>query len=304
MSSDERDEQNNREDEFLDALISQIEDDDQIDFRTLNLDEVIVDYLDGTATDQQKEHIRELMARSRGFRRMVAEIAAGIDGSALEADKSESPTPLADMLRLRNIMAKRRSKAPIYSLVAAAAVIVLMFIGVNSIFFAERDKPSPVYAELDRVGQYNKLEFGPITTRREIPDEKITSEIAAYKAFLERILYDLKPDELKFIEGDSVRSEMIEGKYITVSIQDENKDLLYEYTADLKIAYDSLKPEQVMGWILQVPSLELWRFDVPASEFNIIWDAAFDTVGCITITYPADGEYIYTPARLFNVNRD
>ncbi len=263
---------------------------------------VIQAYVLGRANRSQKREIRSALLLSEAFRREIAALseeleliespAAKVDFEAatpghipvfahlVRQAPYESPSPF----KFAQFLKKLFRTVYLPRLAAATAAVVL--ITVVAILYFNRDLEFPS-ASLQLVSAHIETELliptqGRGSTATGTPEIYASAQEAALAAFRRRL--EFRDGRFLITPSEQTLSQTRLGRRLQLMVEQAG-DNSVEVNADV----DTEESNQIIGWILALPSQSLRTFAISADQAQIEWRKEFGESGLIAFTWTARG---------------
>ena len=301
-----------RTDELLDRLIRAAALRTPQDF-TWPPDETILAYIQGRATEPQRETIQRAAARSSEFRRFLvdttAQLSAAMSEDAIETfDAVRIPSHLnrtddaggrLSLGRLRKWFEQIRRPLVLVPVLTGAAAVVVMLSYDPIGLFTPRSSTFAQYAELDR-SLFVRLSVRGGTAADSTPVAAPSAYEAALSTLRASIVFDIGTGTYTLKAGTLTVPSTASSRTWTLRIVDETGSEIGRISSPA--AQDDQRADSVAeAWVLVPPSLILWHLTVPNDSLDIKWPLERPARGCATFTHKTDSGYIAAPAQIFQL---
>ncbi len=304
--SEPRDKDKLSEDEILKRLVRLARRDSAEEFIRPK-DETIGAYLDGSATEAQREEMEQALIASPAFRKEIRDMAIDIGYIEQEdysrAKESEPEISVPDMSEFltgeihrrrpdadvdkglwRRIVSITRLRVTSIAAVAAAAVIVI--VAIQSGLF-EGNKTGQL-AQLTLVE--DKVEAPLLiasTTRdasaRDTTKVYETARDAALAAFRSMLDFDFNTGEFEFRSGQK-EAPLENMGMLSVEFVDARGNELFPVKDSVPLSESALGVN-VTGWLLVLPGRNLYTTELTAETTTIQWPSAESRRGCFAVIF-------------------
>lgn len=269
---------------------------------------IIVSYVSGTASDDEKSTVREALSSSSEFRQFILDVTEEVEQAELiseseiieESKKIEVPSyqdigskksnlePDAPITEIEEKIVSVKPELavwysnlfsrPALSYLATAALILIVYIGL----VPDSNQWTVAQEEVDPGLLRSMVTRSPSdTTLYESAKE------AAIAEFRNLIEYS----NFQFHISTDTERPLITTPFLKISleIEDEKDDLINIINAEIPVA--QLKSSNVQVWFLLLPSRSLYNIDINKGSNQVSWPPVADSVGCVTFTYRDGSSY-------------
>ncbi|MBD3298672.1 MAG: hypothetical protein GF341_08465 [candidate division Zixibacteria bacterium] len=272
-------------------------------------DDVIHAYVTGVCSDEQREHVLAVLARSHEFRRLIVDTSAQIaslqstemqaefdelTSGAFEPSPASPPRSIVDTLwEWLSTVTKPRVLAPALGVVAVLVLALLSPMDQSRIpgryaFVADSEVEAETFVRVTiRDSETPPAELPPAVSARQ----------AAVQALQNCITYDMRNDRFTIVPSQDTSPISGPMDRYTITLEPSPPHEPVELTFELPQSART-DNESVQAWLMTPPSLRLWQVDVRQEQARLLWpDAAYNT-GCITMTYRDGSVYRFVPPRV------
>jgi len=312
--SDDRFDRKSPEDARLDGLIRAARTDPEEGF-TRPGEESISAYVLGTASMTQKEEVRAALAKSSAFRLEILQIMQDLEAlTNQDPFADEERVERTELSGLRDVLKRYRQGAvgrpmresfsmkswrwwltrvsiPVSVAAAAIVTIVMLTGGYDEVEIRRRETVAEEVLSFVTRGQPVPSETGAIAPQPR-------------SAALMRLKPLLMPNgETGFKPRPTVEPEtpLSGAHYVTVRLASmvggEKSEFRLQVPREVATSHKTLTM-----WVLTLPSRRLYSGDFKSDRIQISWGEEMERVGCLTITYPVEGEYGATRGRTFELD--
>ena len=266
-------------------------------------DETIAAYLDGIATDAQKQVMEKALIASSDFRKEIRDMANDIDiieqkdySQPIESRK-EPETPKYENFVSKTKKSVRKNEertsllvqiseifqnrmVPVYAIAAVAFIIIIVLLIP---FLSHKDSFSRwSLVENNYPKNYltsNKTRSGVGVISKNIYESAFEAAVSEFRF----LLYYRKGDLLlrprvSFINVDSTLRPIC---VTFIGKADKSPENFISYVPrSTRNDVDSLE-----AWLLTLPSRNIYKLNLLSDSTAVIWDNSFGLSGCITITF-------------------
>lgn len=275
--------------------------------------DVILSYLHGTATDQEKEIVAQALATSLSFREMLVELAQSFHQMDAEHDGAiPHDVSLTKMPRVHKFIQSEfgtKAKSPISTIVDAVRRFRENFISppwrrmlipaiatpllVLAVIITMNVWKQPTVAVLTKADQLEPAYFVPMIPMGPSPDGIKTlfpsSSEAAYNGFKEVVEYIPRTQSIKEHEYEGILAAGQSSHTIIIQLKDGTQ------SEELKINYRHEVDENAINdyelWSLGIPSLSVLHWEGQGVPDKMTWEGEADTCYYILLTYPVSGGF-------------